>query len=294
MSFTRGVKNIRFLCSASTADTKSRAASDFNTKPRAPASRASRMTWSESVMVRTITFCWGFCCSSCRVAANPLRLGIPTSSITTSGFNCFAISTASRPSLASPQISQPSCDWRRAHSPRRTTSWSSAIRIRNFIAHLREGKQSSGNNSNRVQKMLTTGWKIQVRLAKPAATVWAHFLKSHFDSRMIYCKKFVLAHRLDGCQQISSRLGLYYETPGARCHSFAHHLRRVMLRHHQNLRLRHGSPNAAASFPTIHSRHAHVEQNNIRLQAIGFFQCFQSIFRFVDNLPLGANPEQGP
>ena len=38
------VKNIRLFCRASTAETKSRAASDLRTKPRAPASRASRMT----------------------------------------------------------------------------------------------------------------------------------------------------------------------------------------------------------------------------------------------------------
>ena len=134
MSLTRGVKNIRLSCSASTAETRSRAASDFSTNPRAPASSASRMTWSESVMVSTMTLHPGLCWVSCRVAARPLRFGIPTSRITTSGFNSLAFSTASRPSVASPQISQPSCDCRSVHRPRRTTSWSSAIRIRTFTA----------------------------------------------------------------------------------------------------------------------------------------------------------------
>jgi uncharacterized membrane protein YiaA len=54
-----GVKNMRLLCNASTALTRSRPASDFKTKPRAPASKASRMTCSESVIVRIITFCCG-------------------------------------------------------------------------------------------------------------------------------------------------------------------------------------------------------------------------------------------
>src|ERR1700683_1416832 len=85
-------------------------------------------------------FCSGFCCDSWRVAAKPLRLGMPISRITTSGLSFFAISTASRPILASPHISHPTCVCRRLHNPCRTTSWSSAIKIRSFITHLREGK----------------------------------------------------------------------------------------------------------------------------------------------------------
>src|ERR1700680_123159 len=53
-----------------------------------------------------------------------------TSSKMTSGLRCFDFSIASRPSTASPQISQSVCRSKRERIPCLTISWSSAIKIR--------------------------------------------------------------------------------------------------------------------------------------------------------------------
>src|SRR5215207_10549466 len=66
----------------------------------------------------------------CRVASTPLSVGRPKSRTATSGRVASASSTASLPSEASATTSQPACDCRIARNPARTTSWSSAIRIR--------------------------------------------------------------------------------------------------------------------------------------------------------------------
>src|SRR5829696_4319680 len=66
----------------------------------------------------------------CRVASTPLSVGRPKSRTATSGRVAKASSTASLPSEASATTSQPACDCRIVRSPARTTSWSSAIRIR--------------------------------------------------------------------------------------------------------------------------------------------------------------------
>src|SRR5215207_1415883 len=66
----------------------------------------------------------------CRGASTPLSVGRPKSRTATSGRVARASSTASLPSDASATTSQPACDCRIVRSPARTTSWSSAIRIR--------------------------------------------------------------------------------------------------------------------------------------------------------------------
>jgi hypothetical protein len=56
--------------------------------------------------------------------------------MTTSGLRLRTLTTASRPSAASPQTSHSGWLRKRAQRPRRTTSWSSATRIRKGTDHL--------------------------------------------------------------------------------------------------------------------------------------------------------------
>src|ERR1035438_5245712 len=58
------------------------------------------------------------------------------STMTTSGFSLFAFSTASRPFIASPTTVQPRRALRSPRMPRRTSSWSSATRMRSFFVPL--------------------------------------------------------------------------------------------------------------------------------------------------------------
>ena len=132
------VKKVRCCCKASTAVNRSRPASDLSRKPRAPADRTSRTTWSLSCMVRIRMRICGVAARICLAASSPLRFGMPMSSRMTSGFNVSAIATASRPSLASPHTAQPGCASSRKRMPLRATSWSSAIRIRSGFEFTRQ------------------------------------------------------------------------------------------------------------------------------------------------------------
>src|ERR1700688_3192517 len=58
------------------------------------------------------------------------------SRMATSGFSLFTFSTASRPFMASPTTVQPRRAQRSPRMPRRTSSWSSATRIRSLFVPL--------------------------------------------------------------------------------------------------------------------------------------------------------------
>src|ERR1700732_2031033 len=58
------------------------------------------------------------------------------SRMATSGFSLFAFSTASRPFMASPTTVQPRRAQRSPRMPRRTSSWSSATKIRSLFVPL--------------------------------------------------------------------------------------------------------------------------------------------------------------
>src|SRR5216684_4837186 len=83
-------------------------------------------------MVRKRIFAFGFSLRISRAASRPLRLGMPMSRATTSGFSARVLCTESHPSTASPHTSQPAWDSTRERRPWRTISWSSAIRMRRF------------------------------------------------------------------------------------------------------------------------------------------------------------------
>src|SRR5438874_8351869 len=72
---TLDVKYVLSWARASTAKTRSRAASDLRTKPRAPAFKTSRTICSDSCRVRISTLASGFVFKICRVASSPFRLG---------------------------------------------------------------------------------------------------------------------------------------------------------------------------------------------------------------------------
>src|SRR5271170_2626800 len=63
----------------------------------------------------------------------PLRLGMPMSMTTTSGFRDFMRVTVSRPSLASPTTVRSGCCSTRRRRPPRMSLWSSARRMRIFL-----------------------------------------------------------------------------------------------------------------------------------------------------------------
>jgi hypothetical protein len=83
----------------------------------------------DSCIVNTTIFAGAGAFRISRAASRPPRFGIVTSRITRSGFSSAAFWIASRPSTASPQTTHPA-PMRAAFRPRRTASWSSAIRIR--------------------------------------------------------------------------------------------------------------------------------------------------------------------
>src|ERR1700688_2725905 len=76
------------------------------------------------------------------------------SRMATSGFSLFAFSTASRPFMASPTTVQPRRAQRSPRMPRRTSSWSSATRIRSLFVllvicryrHAHRGTATAGFN----------------------------------------------------------------------------------------------------------------------------------------------------
>src|SRR5215208_6381595 len=109
---------------------RKRLASDLRRNPRAPASSTSLTRASVSCIVKIRISTLESLKRICRVASTPLSVGRPKSRTATSGRVASASSTASLPSEASATTSQPACDCRIARNPARTTSWSSAIRIR--------------------------------------------------------------------------------------------------------------------------------------------------------------------
>src|SRR5215203_4098484 len=118
------------ISSVSTAEIRKRLASDLRRNPRAPASSTSLTRASVSCIVKIRISTLESLERICRVASTPLSVGRPKSRTATSGRVARASSTASLPSDASATTSQPACDCRIVRSPARTTSWSSAIRIR--------------------------------------------------------------------------------------------------------------------------------------------------------------------
>jgi hypothetical protein len=75
----------------------------------------------------------GTSCRMIRAASIPSIRGMEMSMSTTSGRNAFAISTASNPSSASPQIGHSTREDSKERRSRRTGSWSSTRRIRNGV-----------------------------------------------------------------------------------------------------------------------------------------------------------------
>src|SRR5271168_1321756 len=134
------------------------------------------------------------------------------STITTSGLSCLAISTASRPSDASPHTSHPSCFWRREHRPRRTISWSSANKIRSFMA------DPSFHYSERSE---------QIQLSRQHSTCSLRASRER-------CKHPMLAYCLHRLQQIARRVRLHNVAARARVERFTHHLWRIVLSDEQN------------------------------------------------------------
>jgi len=68
-----GRENVLRCCKASTAATRSRAASDLSTKPRAPAAKTSRTTCSASCIVRIRILIAGDIARICRAASRPFN-----------------------------------------------------------------------------------------------------------------------------------------------------------------------------------------------------------------------------
>src|SRR5438045_701364 len=171
----------------------------------------------------------GSCWSSWRVVSSPFRLGIPMSTMTTSGFSCNAFSTASRPSLASPQTSQPSCFSSKARKPRRTISWSSANKILNFIIALSRAK-----------------WVENLRQFRDCAAVQGG-------------KDPVLTYSFDSGKQIPRGIGFHHIATRARIQRFPHHLGGVMLGDEQNLQACGLALQQPTGLQSVHFVHGHVQ-----------------------------------
>src|SRR5882757_6214264 len=102
----------------------------FSRYPCAPARTASKTVSSSFSVVSTRTWVPGSVRVISRVAATPPCRGMCRSMSTISGVRRFAISTASIPSHACPTTSMSGSIDRSTAVPRRTSAWSSAIKIR--------------------------------------------------------------------------------------------------------------------------------------------------------------------
>lgn len=99
---------------------------------------------------------------------------------------------------------------------------------------------------------------------------------------------------LDGLQQIAVRLRFHDVSSRAGIERLSQHLRRVVLREYENFTFRRTLPNQAACVQSTHLGHANVQQNNVRIQVLGFFDAFESICRFVDDFPFLLSRQQMP
>src|SRR3990172_9201001 len=90
----------------------------------------SRTASSISAPLRMRMRVWGHCSRTCRAATSPFITGIFKSRSKTSGQRSRAFCTASAPSRASPMTSKPGSRRKTIARPLRTTSWSSAMRMR--------------------------------------------------------------------------------------------------------------------------------------------------------------------
>src|SRR5690606_35954004 len=114
----------------------------FLTYPMPPASRTARRYSSSACMVRTRTRVSFPSAAIRRVASRPPMPGMERSMTTTSGFSLSTASIASSPVPASPTTTMSSSASRRARSPARRTTWSSARRMRigsGILLRLRSG-----------------------------------------------------------------------------------------------------------------------------------------------------------
>ena len=98
----------------------------------------------------------------------------------------------------------------------------------------------------------------------------------------------MLAHRLDCRRQVSGHIRLNYVASGPRTERLAHHLGRIVLRQDQNFRIWNVLPDPTACFQTVHPRHTDVKNDDIRFQATGLIHGFNSVLRFINNLPTGV------
>src|SRR5580692_1811538 len=198
-------------------------------------------------MVRTMTLKLGSIWRSWRVVSRPLRCGMPISTITTSGFSSWAMLMASRPSEASPHTSHPSCFCRSEHKPRRTISWSSANRIRSFMA---DPPQKTSRNFEQIYEQRYELGNV----SNSARTV-----------RIERGKFSMLAHRLHRLHQIPGQVRFHDIPPGPRSQGLTQHLRRIVLSDEQHLELGIFLFDDPASFNAIHSWHGDVEHHHIWL-----------------------------
>jgi hypothetical protein len=124
-SFVRGSRH--GLMTRSIVATSSSADAVFDTKASAPTSRAVAGT---SWTLRSTILIEGAIRRISAAASNPFMSGIERSRMTTSGESSHTLEMASRPFAASPQASQSCFERSKVRTPNRTTSLSSAIRMR--------------------------------------------------------------------------------------------------------------------------------------------------------------------
>jgi len=117
-----GEKKVLLCRRASTAETRSRAASVLRTYPRTPASSISRIRVSDSCIVRIRIRVFDPLFAICLAASKPLTIGIWISSTATSGFVLRTFSTASLPLAASATTFHPTCCSSKSRSPLLTRS----------------------------------------------------------------------------------------------------------------------------------------------------------------------------
>src|SRR5437667_3701474 len=104
--------------------------SAFETAPRMPAFWATSTNWLDRNMENSNIGVSGLSLPISHADCSPFISGMAKSRTITSGFNSRALLTASRPSTASPQISQSGCRPSRLRTCCRTSALSSATRIR--------------------------------------------------------------------------------------------------------------------------------------------------------------------
>src|ERR1700683_977637 len=182
---------------------------DFTACACTPIRAISSFICWDSCIVKITILEFGSAARINRAASSPPITDMLISRIIRSGFSSVAFATASLPFITSAQTSQPAAD-RAERKPRRTASWSSAIKILiGFFRPETRASLSPGESKplqKRCEEPFDLGSKISAEL--PAILSPTDEERRYFPNVVPSIRRFKLAEEPDGMQSKTSYLGL--------------------------------------------------------------------------------------